>query len=181
MTLRILPSDLTTTGRLLADVSDDIVRRVVMEKRPRGSAWIEIETPETLILRLNPIAMSTWVRPGFRIISGLELAEAPHGKDRSIPQWHMSIARISSARTRARDHDVQRFLVAFAMQGAEEDNHEPGLARHFWMPVDPTERVDCECKADEVTTIEPDGHRWQAPAELVEDRRAFGDALKRSP
>lgn len=26
-------------------------------------------------------------------------------------------------------------------------NHEPGNAKHFWCPVDPSRRVDCECKS----------------------------------
>lgn len=54
---------------------------------------------------------------------------------------------------------------AFGMVGTEEGNHHPGVARHFWRPVDPARRVDCECKADEVTVVEPDGYRWTNPAD----------------
>jgi hypothetical protein len=55
---------------------------------------------------------------------------------------------------------MRRALAAFRMLDAEEDNHIPGRARHVWRPLDPAERVDCECKTTEVTVVEPDGHRW---------------------
>jgi hypothetical protein len=46
------------------------------------------------------------------------------------------------------------------MEGSEEDNHHPGIARHFWMVVDPARRVDCECKVGETVVKEPDGYKW---------------------
>ncbi len=49
------------------------------------------------------------------------------------------------------------------MVGAEEDNHHPGNARHFWRPLDPSHRVDCECKEDEVLVTDADGYRWTNP------------------
>lgn len=55
---------------------------------------------------------------------------------------------------------MRRALRAFGLVGAEEDNHSPGSARHFFQPVDPAYRGVCECKATEVQMADPDGYRW---------------------
>ncbi len=47
--------------------------------------------------------------------------------------------------------------------GAEEDNHEPGNARHFFVPVDKAKRGICECKTTEEVHVEPNGHTWTNP------------------
>jgi hypothetical protein len=93
------------------------------------------------------------------VISGLEVAELPDGTGTG-PQWHVSVSR---ANGRPTDDDMRIVLRDFELVGAEEDNHHPGVARHFWMPVDPAHRVDCECKIEEETIVEPDGYRWTNP------------------
>ena len=59
----------------------------------------------------------------------------------------------------------QRALRAFRLEGTEEDNPHPGVARHFWLPVDPTRRVECQCKTDETIVQEPDAYTWTNPVE----------------
>lgn len=106
------------------------------------------------------VSSSGWESGPIRVLSALELAELPDGSGEYGPQWHVSI---SARGKRPKDHHVRRALRAFAMVGAEEDNHHPGNARHFWLPVDPTRRVDCECKAEEATVVEPDGYTYTNP------------------
>lgn len=76
------------------------------------------------------------------------------------PQWHISITLKGK---RPKPNHVRAVLRDFGMVGAEEDNHHPGNARHFWIPCDPTRRVDCECKATEVIVVDPDGYTWTNP------------------
>jgi hypothetical protein len=135
-----------------------------IERLPRhGRGWHETPLPAALEaqLRLGEHA-SCWLRRNVVAISTLELAELPDGSGEVGPQWHLSI---SSAQHRATAAQAARALEDFGLVGAEEDNHEPGIARHFWLPVDPARRRDCECKESEVTVVEPDGHRWTNPRE----------------
>lgn len=92
------------------------------------------------------------------MLSSTALAEAPDGKGDAIPQWNISITRNGK---RPRKNDVAIALRAFGLTNTgEEDNHHPGHARHFWLPIDPSRRVDCECKVTEETVIDPDGYTW---------------------
>lgn len=58
---------------------------------------------------------------------------------------------------------LARVLRDFDMVGAEEDNHQPGIARNFWRLCDaaPDAPSQCECKSDETTIVETDGFTWQ--------------------
>lgn len=140
------------------------------ERRPTMPGWVSIPVPEQPHdLRL--LAFSAWQRRTACVISGLENAELP---DRSGlgPQWHISVSRFGRRPT-AKDVDVA--LRGFDLVGAEEDNHHPGGARHFWLPVDPAHRVDCECKSDEKLIVEPDGYRWTNPTEGLCRGCEFGE------
>lgn len=129
------------------------------ERRPIGRRWGRICAPAALLE--NPLvkACSAWCRGGSTVISALELADYPDGQGAG-PQWHISIRHISG-----RPRVVSGVLRAFGMPGAEEDNHHPGIARHFWLPVDPAHRVDCECKETEEIIVEPDGYTWTNPTD----------------
>lgn len=132
----------------------------LQEKRP-GPEWEEAPDIDMNALRRrlgSPASVSSaWTRGRFRAISTLEPSgELPKGG--VGPQWLVSISR--RGRRRPTSEECRRILRQFRMVGAEEDNHEPGIARKFWMPVDPNERVDCQCKADEEQVVEPDGYTW---------------------
>ena len=109
---------------------------------------------------LASVGSSGWRYGCIYAISTLVEAELPDGSGRRGPQWHISISR-SGKRPSA--GDVRKALRSFGLVGAEEDNHHPGVARHFWRPVDPGARVDCECKTTEELIVEPDGYRWTNP------------------
>lgn len=106
------------------------------------------------------ISVSAWQRGPACAISALELAEYPDGNGFG-PQWHVSVSRMGK---RPKPHDVRGVLRAFGIVAiCEEDNHHPGSARHFWVPVDPVRRVTCQCKEDEDLIVEPDGYVWTNP------------------
>lgn len=111
----------------------------------------------------SAISISAWQRRGVFLISSLELAEAPDGRKDVIPQWHVSMSKPGLGR--CSDVECQQALACFGLTGAEEDNHHPGVARHFWMPVDPKRRVDCECKSDETVHTDVDGYKWSQPVD----------------
>lgn len=134
------------------------------EKRPAPrTPWLRMQSPHPLHFR-GVLASSSYYheRNGVTVISVLELAEAPDGRGDSIPQWHISISRLGK---RPSDRHVRRVLRDFGLLGAEEDNHHPGAVRSFWLPVDPSRRVECQCKTDEDVIVERDGYRWTNPRE----------------
>jgi hypothetical protein len=122
--------------------------RPIKAKRPTGSKW----------QLLSPFQNGgAWERRGVRVLSTIDQAKLPR-TDLIGPQWHVSIS--NGGKFRPMQAEVDRALQDFNMVGAEEDNHHPGVARHFWMPIDPAFRVDCECKEDEVLVTERDGYKW---------------------
>jgi len=132
------------------------------ERWPKDSDWAQVPLPASVVSALVVIdgCASAWLSGRLRVLSALEQAELP---DRSGigPQWHVSIT--AGQDRRASPGQVRRALTAFGMLKGEEDNHHPGVARHFWMPVDPSHRVDCECKETEDLVVEGDGYRWTNP------------------
>lgn len=110
-----------------------------------------------LSLTMRAISHSVWKIGKTVILSTLENAELPDGSGNKGPQWHISI---SSEGQRATDKECAKALKSFGLLKAEEDNHHPGRARHFWLPIDPAARVDCECKTSEVQVTEEDGYTW---------------------
>lgn len=163
--------------------SKDYIPPEERELRPLpGSGWRElVPRAEKIRGHIDAIAYSCWYRSGVMAVSALELAEAPDGKGDTIHQWHISF---SGRGRRSTDVECRQALVSFGMLSAEEDNHHPGGgARHFWLPIDPARRVECECKSDEKVIVEPDGYRSTTPAdgpcsgcELAAIKRTMGVA-----
>lgn len=98
-----------------------------------------------------------WRYGGFIVSSQLAMANAPQPPREPIPTWMIGISRNGRRPT---DDEVARALRAFSMQDAIEDNHEPGVKRMYFLPIDPSRRADCECKTDEVLVTEADGYQW---------------------
>ena len=124
------------------------------EKRPFGIGWVQAEAPENLIR--ESIAISAWSNGRFFAIS--TLVTAKHHSGNVGPEWLISISRRGPRCANSRE--VRRLLRDFGMWPAEEDNHERGRARKFWLPVDPAERGVCECKTNEEQVVESDGYTW---------------------
>lgn len=149
---------------------------VFQERTPGGSpgfwrGWIPLDAPP---MHPAPLSVSRWSYGPIVVISALEDAEYPDGQGRG-PQWHVSISRNGRRPSVA---DVRKALRSFRMVGSEEDNHHPGVARHFWLPVDPSHRVDCQCKVDEEIIVEGDGYTWTNPREIGEACRGCEYAAK---
>lgn len=130
------------------------------ERRPVSREWTETAVPA--FLRRDPltVAISRWQKGAVVALSALIHCELPDGSGRVGLTWHASVSRLGK---RPRPRDVEHFLRDFRLAKAEEDNHHPGAARHFFLPLDPAERRDCECKTTETTLTEPDGYRWTNP------------------
>lgn len=133
------------------------------ERRPfANGGWREYAAPPA-VAKDGPA--SAWRRKGLLVVSSFsKKVDAPDGSGEAIPQWMLSISVWDGTR-RATDEEVRQTLVCFGMTEAEEDNHFPGIARMHFLVVDPARRVDCECKSDETTVVEPDGYRWQKKIE----------------
>lgn len=102
---------------------------------------------------------SAWRCGPLMVLSTLVDAEYPDGQGTG-QQWHISV---SDNGKRPKPKQVRKALRAFNMVGTEEDQHHPGVARHFWLPLDPAHRVDCQCKVDEQVVVERDGYTWTTP------------------
>lgn len=68
------------------------------------------------------------------------------------PHWEWLISFSKNGRSRLSDKEIKIALKAFDAQEFEEDNHEPGIARKFWLSVDPKYRKPCDCKDEMVIT-----------------------------
>lgn len=124
--------------------------------QPRLPGWREVR-PWT-----GPGVLSgaVYEREGVLVISTLALAEYPDG-DGIGPQHHVSVSCRGRRPSRS---ELNIALVQFGMRGTEEDNHHPGIARHFWRPLDPAHRVACQCKSDE-TVVRDGAYEWTNPVE----------------
>ena len=118
-------------------------------------------------------AATAWRRGALRVISAVDTMTSPVDKT-ATPTWHVSVSAVGGV---VNDGELEVVRRAFGMEAAEEDNHEPGRARHLFLPIDPAHRADCECNTAEATFIEEDGHRWKAPPADEMRRRAAMAAL----
>lgn len=134
--------------------------RQLIERRPPASGWWHRVTTHRPDPRAT--AETAWRRGHLVVISSLLDAELPGGEGKVGPTYHVSI---SYKTRRPKPHHVRSALRDFGMAEAEEDNHHPGVARHFFLPLDPAYRGVCECKTSEVQVTEPDGYRWSQAAE----------------
>jgi len=77
-------------------------------------------------------------------------------EDEHLPlhwEWLVSFSHIS--RRRLTNEEMKRVIKDWGIEQFEEDNHESGIARKFWLAVDPSYRKPCPCK-DEEQVIEGD-------------------------
>jgi hypothetical protein len=124
------------------------------ERTPSGPGW---EGP----IRLPVKGQYGWKKGDITVVSDIKVMELPDGSG-SGPQWHISVCFKGK---RPKDNVVKQALRAFGFWGEkyDEDNHHPGNARHFFLVVDPSRRVDCQCKIDEEVVTELDGYKWTNP------------------
>jgi len=139
------------------------------EKRPKTAMWKREPTPNVSPrVREGIEVVSSWWRLGsLRVLSGMDGMKSAVDKS-TVPHWHVSVSRIGGHPS---DADVAVVRKAFGMNDAEEDNHEPGRARHLFLAIDPAHRAPCECNTAEMTIVEANGHVWKSPPAEVQQRR----------
>ncbi len=138
-------------------------------KNPSSPMWKPIKTPPVLETKAR-----SWKCGGLLVISAIDQMRSPVDKEADVPTWHVSVSRLQSV---VSDKDLAFVRKTFSMQDAEEDNHEPGRARHLFLTVEPEHRAECECNVTEETYVEPDGHRWKSTKEAASARRRLMDDL----
>lgn len=123
--------------------------------QPKGDGW-KLEACFTV--NKDSDAIHRWVN-GSIIACASRHVDVPSLRSKLVvPTLHVSV---SDGGHRASDDVIRGVLADFSLEGAEEDNHSPGLARHFWLDEGRRVQPDCECKRTEETVVEPDGYRWQ--------------------
>ena len=71
------------------------------------------------------------------------------------PHWEWLISFSDMGTRRLSNHDIKKCLKDFDALDFEEDNHERGVVRKFWLAVDHQYRKPCPCK-DETVIVEGD-------------------------
>lgn len=68
-------------------------------------------------------------------------------------EWLVSFSKVGNARLS--NAEIKECLRDFGAEDFMEDNHEPGVARKFWLAVEEKYRVPCPCQ-DEKLIVEGD-------------------------
>lgn len=108
-------------------------------KIPEGFGWYIIEMNEKYTAWQNGYICA--------------LSSVAHISDEHLPphyEWLVSFSNMG--KWRLSDKDVGRALKAFGAEDFEEDNHESGVARKYWMAVEEKYRRPCPCKDEMVIT-----------------------------
>lgn len=69
--------------------------------------------------------------------------------------WEWLISFSNMGKKRLSNEEIKICLRDFGAEDFMEDNHEPGIARKFWLAVDEKYRVPCPCQ-DESVIVEGD-------------------------
>ena len=121
--------------------------------RPNGNAW----TLESCF-SVDGEVIHRWKNGDIIACASRHSAVESHTTKLLVPSTQVSV---SVAGKRPSDDVVRGVLADFNLEGAEEDNHSPGIARHFWLDDGRTIQPECECKRTEETVVEADGYKWQ--------------------
>lgn len=68
------------------------------------------------------------------------------------PHWEWLISFSAMGRRRLSNKEISIMLPMFSAEEFEEDNHEKGVSRKFWLAVEKKHRVPCPCKDEMVIT-----------------------------
>jgi hypothetical protein len=94
---------------------------------------------------------TAWQKGAVRALSSLIEVEDEH-----LPLHHEWLVSFSQeSRRPLNNKHIEKCLQDFGAIDFMEDNHERGIARKFWLAVDPKYRIPCPCK-DEMTVNEGD-------------------------
>ena len=125
-------------------------------KTPNTSTWKRFPAPHAL-----GDGVLAFRRGGVVVFSELESMEAPDGSGDILPTWLVSVSQ--RGKSMPPDETMEIVRRTFDMRSALEDNHESGIARKLFLVVEPSRRVDCECKETEITIVREDGYTYTQP------------------
>ncbi|WP_339862279.1 hypothetical protein [Paremcibacter congregatus] len=111
-------------------------------RQPNGAGWKFIGLIE---------AGAGWRHSkGICAISSVAWVNDDHEPER---HWEWLISFSVMGRHRVSNKDLKWILKDWDMENFEEDNHEPGIARKFWLAIEERFRKPCPCK-DEIIKSE---------------------------
>lgn len=68
------------------------------------------------------------------------------------PHWEWLVSFSVMGKARVSNNEIKQLLKDFSAENFEEDNHEPGIARKFFLAVDHKYRIPCPCKNETIVT-----------------------------
>jgi hypothetical protein len=90
-----------------------------------------------------------WQSGKFRALSSLVNIDDGHQQ----PHYEWVVSFSQQDRQTVSDKDIARCLRDFDALDFEEDNHEPGIARKFFLPVEHQYRKPCPCKDERLIAL----------------------------
>ena len=99
---------------------------------------------------------TAWVSHCGRFYALSSLCMIDDGHQEPHQEWIISFSGMG--RRRLTNAEIKKCLNDFDASDFEEDNHEPGIVRKFWMAVEHKYRNPCPCKDEMVIT--EDGYQY---------------------
>ena len=90
-----------------------------------------------------------WQKGELRALSSLVNIDDGH----QPPHYEWVVSFSQSSRQPLNDKQVAQCLRDFDALDFEEDNHEPGIARKFFQPVEHQYRKPCPCKDERLVAL----------------------------
>jgi hypothetical protein len=111
-------------------------------KRPKGAPW-------SFLYQTNDFGGALVFR--HDIDGSLALSSLGYIKEEKTdePHWEWIVSFSGAGVTALPNKKIKQYLRDFSFSDAEEDNHEPGFARKFFLAVEEKHRKKCECKDEE--------------------------------
>lgn len=110
-----------------------------MRKHPKAEGW--------RMITINP-DFTAWQKGKYCALSSLVNVHDEH-----LPahdEWLISFSIMG--KERCSNKDIAMLIREWEADNFEEDNHEAGIARKFWLAVDQKYRIPCPCKDEKVIT-----------------------------
>lgn len=124
--------------------------RMIGEGAPPNGAQRRKPSGNWTLIDINP-QFTAYQRGQFCALSSLVNVYDEHQP--AHWEWLISFSKMGMARLS--NAEVQQCLKDFGAEDFMEDNHEPGIARKFWLAVEEKYRVPCPCQ-DEQVIVEGD-------------------------
>ena len=112
---------------------------VPQRRKPQGSGWRMVDINEN---------WTAWKKGGVYALSSVIEVEDEH----QPLHWEWMISFSYMGQRVLTNKELKKPIKDFCAEGFEEDNHEKGIVRKFFMAVEPKYRVPCPCKDEIIIT-----------------------------